>query len=397
MTASGTADDRFYTYRPAAENCVAAATTTDSLVVGGHTSADSLYWAEITFDNVLVPNNATLTSVVLGVQVKRAFTIDLETGMYNQIRFIQSDNANAPNGSCGWPGSGSYATWDFASGSYAANETLALDCGTAALNEIIDRAGWASGNSVTIAIGDGGGGSSDVKIILKALGSYSHTLTVNYTVPTSGVQQYRICAATDDVLQVTGDDVYQTTLRIGNDGGVIYNTGLRFQNVQIPQGSVIDTSFIKWTSSDIYTGATCNATIDGDDTDDAATFSTNANYTGRTRTTASVAWSAIESWSSSGTEYLSPNFTSVPKEIVDRVGWSAGNDMAFFFNNNSSSTNANRRAVNYENGVTTCPVWRVVYSAAASGTTPTRRRRILQMGSMEPQMIEWTQWGRVNE
>lgn len=180
------------------------------------------------------------------------------------------------------------------------------------------------------------------------------------------VLDVRVAAGADDILHVIGDDVYNTTVRVGNDVSVNYNSGMRFQNITIPQGATIDTAILYFTSNDVTTGTTCNATIEGEAVDDAAAFSTLANYTGRARTSANVAWSSIEQWSVTTTTYLSVNFKTVVQEIVNRGGWASGNDLAIFINNNSSSSGAKRVAYNYENSSTLCPLIHIVYSTTAA-------------------------------
>jgi PKD repeat protein len=156
-----------------------------------------------------------------------------------------------------------------------------------------------------------------------------------------------IQSSTDDAsLNNTTFSTTATTISIGNtydsdfDLTTIYGSFFRFTALSLAQGADIDSAFISLRASANRTGTTCNATIKGEDTADAATFSNKTDYDARIRTTASVSWSP-GSWTAN-TRYLTPNIGTIIQEIVDRGDWSSGNDLVVFINDNSSSTNAYR-------------------------------------------------------
>lgn len=149
------------------------------------------------------------------------------------------------------------------------------------------------------------------------------------------------------------------SLIMGNIGGAGYTTGVRFRNVTIPQGETIIYAFVLFEAGATRAATTVNLTIQGEDTDDAAAFSTHANFTGRTRTTASVAWNGIGTWTL-GQFYESPGITTIIQEIVDRAGWASGNDLVVFFANNASSANAYREAVAHDDPTENAPILYIV-------------------------------------
>jgi hypothetical protein len=116
----------------------------------------------------------------------------------------------------------------------------------------------------------------------------------------------------------------------GADGEAnILTAGLRFQNITIPHGAVIDSAFIVVTSHEPKTAEdVAKLTITAEATDNAATFSMDALITARTSTTASVAWTIDEEWGL-WTAHQSPDVKAVVQEIIDRSGWETGNAMAF--------------------------------------------------------------------
>ena len=109
-----------------------------------------------------------------------------------------------------------------------------------------------------------------------------------------------------------------------------YRSGFRFTNVNIPQGSIINSAYLKLKASTIPPDGTMPDTfIEGEDSDNAATFSTMNDYDGRPRTSASVSWTP-SAWVED-TWYTSPDIRNIIQEIVNRSGWRKGNALALFW------------------------------------------------------------------
>ncbi len=140
--------------------------------------------------------------------------------------------------------------------------------------------------------------------------------------------------------------------------------GMRFNNLNIPQGAVISDAYITFTSDDPDGGNPSNSSsttvsIAGQDVDNALTFSTSSNnISSRTTTSASVNWSP-SSWTT-GTTYNTPSLATIVKEIVDRPGWSSGNSMAMIIN---GSNIGGRVAHSYDGVPASAPVLYVTYSS----------------------------------
>jgi len=103
---------------------------------------------------------------------------------------------------------------------------------------------------------------------------------------------------------------------------------MRFQTVDVPNGATIDVAYLSF-SADGIDGGIPQTILKGEDVDDAATFSTAGDYDGRDRTAASVLWTP-PAWVT-GTWYDTPDMKTIAQEIVDRPGWVANQDMAFFW------------------------------------------------------------------
>jgi len=128
----------------------------------------------------------------------------------------------------------------------------------------------------------------------------------------------------------TMDKLYDDDLDAGWEGDD-FNTlvaGLRFTNVQIPQGAIIDSAYLE-----VYAHEEENdqafITIIGEATDNAETFDLDNLITDRNQTNDSVLWTVNEKWTI-WTKYKSADFAQVIQEIVNRSGWKSGNALAIF-------------------------------------------------------------------
>ncbi|NOZ10995.1 MAG: hypothetical protein GXP09_08160 [Gammaproteobacteria bacterium] len=185
-------------------------------------------------------------------------------------------------------------------------------------------------------------------------------LLLGFSVPASAVQLDRIVSqSTDDAEeQFSGSppgSMYITSsdLELVFDGSTQQLVGMRFQDLQVPQGTSITRAYIEFTVDENDSGAT-NVVINGEDTDNSVTFSTSDNISGRTLTSATVPWSSISPWNvadSDDEHKRTPDLTSIVQEIVDRSGWSAGNAMTFVIQAGSAcASSACQRTAESYNG-----------------------------------------------
>lgn len=192
-------------------------------------------------------------------------------------------------------------------------------------------------------------------------------------VQTVGTVAAQISAGTDDAEQRTDTgamDLGGGDLDIGNNNNASqpHAVGLRFTALNIPQGAIITSAQIQFTTDNTGPSNLGNPavfTIDGQASDNATTFTATANNitdnTIRPRTTlgAQVTWST-PTWTGvgvAGPNQLTPDLSDIVQEIVDRPGWAAGNAMVFFINSsaqhreaetfNGVAANAPRLLVNY--------------------------------------------------
>ncbi len=126
-------------------------------------------------------------------------------------------------------------------------------------------------------------------------------------------------------------------------GGIMQTVGMRFQDIQIPQGDTIIEASIQFTVDEVNPDVAITVTIQADDRDNAPTFTDvgnpNSNITSRTLTTASVSWS-IPDWPTAqvtGSDQRTTDITSVIQEIVNRDNWVSGNSIVIIISEGSGT------------------------------------------------------------
>jgi len=138
--------------------------------------------------------------------------------------------------------------------------------------------------------------------------------------------------------------------------------GIRFKDIAIPRGVSIERAYVQFTVDETGSQST-TLTIHGEDTDDASAFSTQpGDITARPRTAASVDWH-VPAWTAkglAGTDQQTPNLAAVIQEIVDRPGWTPGNELALLI-----SGSGKRVAVSYDGDAQHAPVLCVEFVPAA--------------------------------
>ncbi len=147
------------------------------------------------------------------------------------------------------------------------------------------------------------------------------------------------------VVQNGADDAYQTsggtvivnsqTIALHYNGGA-QQTGVRFRRLYIPQGATITSARIQLKASNTDS-STVNLSITADKIADAPVYAAiNNNISGRTQTTAAVAWNP-GAWTS-GQFYDTPDLTTVLQEVVNQTDWCYGNAAAFTFTRTGTDT-----------------------------------------------------------
>jgi hypothetical protein len=117
--------------------------------------------------------------------------------------------------------------------------------------------------------------------------------------------------------------------------------GLKFNNVTIPSGATITTSYLTLTARGANNGTTCRSRITGNKQINPATWGTLADFQARRGTvvggannnnitTAQVTWDNIVAWADL-TAYNSPEIKTIIQELINQGGWASGQSLAVFW------------------------------------------------------------------
>ncbi len=175
----------------------------------------------------------------------------------------------------------------------------------------------------------------------------------------SGIVGSRVSQSTDDAEERVSNGAMSLTsgnLRIVTSGNTLQEVGLRFQNINIPQGALITNAYLEFEASGTDSGVT-NLNFFAEDSNNAQTFSSSSyDITQRAKTSAKVVWSNVPAWST-GEKHQTPDLSSVIQEVVDRVSWASGNSIVVIVNGSGRRT-----AESWDGDVNNAPLLVVTYS-----------------------------------
>lgn len=198
-----------------------------------------------------------------------------------------------------------------------------------------------------------------------------------------------------EVESVNGETLSGAKLKYtyGNCSGGLaeVRTGLRFDNVDIPQGATITSARIELVATAAGAGDP-NVEIEMEDADDAAPFSTVSPFSGRSFTNGGAA--AAADWDTGSTpvlgnpwvvdtKYVTPDLTGQVQKVVNRGGWCGGNAMMFMLERgNPNGDDVLRTAYSIEGDSTKAPRLFITYDATgATGCTRTTIVNLITAGT----------------
>lgn len=172
----------------------------------------------------------------------------------------------------------------------------------------------------------------------------------------------RVGASTDDcdVYDGTGIDLTRAYLVMGLTSGYSYSVGLRFTGVTIPDGATIATAYVTLLAYASDAGDTVRIDIWGEQGNSVATFSTAANFVGRTKTTAKVDWDFTTDWVANST-YNSAEIKTIIQELVDDYSGLSSADIALLFLDDGSDEGGRRDSDSYDGAPSDAPLLHVEY------------------------------------
>ncbi|WP_179335967.1 T9SS type A sorting domain-containing protein [Winogradskyella costae] len=116
--------------------------------------------------------------------------------------------------------------------------------------------------------------------------------------------------------------------------GIDQVIGVRFDNVQMPEGAVLSRAYLQFQTDETSADADItNLMINGELATESGTFTSNLNdITSRDLTMSSVNWNDVAMWNTTGEAGLnqrSPYVTNIVEEIIAQDGWLSGNAVTF--------------------------------------------------------------------
>lgn len=197
------------------------------------------------------------------------------------------------------------------------------------IQSLINRAAWKSDNALNIIIHGTGERTAES---FDGTSSLAPKLVIEFTSPIH--TSFQISSNDDDAeedIANGGMDLSSSDLEITNDGSSSQLIGMRFNNISIPSGSIIQSAYVQFTVDEANSGGDVDAYIAMEDADDATSIlGSTANLSNRNFTSASVLWDNIPDWvtvGDNGLDQQTPDLKTLLQEVVDRAGWANGNSV----------------------------------------------------------------------
>jgi hypothetical protein len=179
----------------------------------------------------------------------------------------------------------------------------------------------------------------------------------------------QVGAGADDAHETQTNALFSST---DNDANIIadaddfdrWSSGFRFQTVNVEKGVTVDTGCY-FEGYCINNETDMNSHIYAEDVDDSADFSTTADVTDRTRTTANADWDATMTNNAFNGNTI--EIQTVLQEIFDRDNWAANNDLTILIDGDDNGGAVQwAQFETYDSSTTNAAKLHVVYTAAGS-------------------------------
>jgi len=324
----------------------------------------------VRFQDVRVPQGVTITSAKIEFTAAQTDTASADLIIYGEDTASAAAFTSASNNvsnrtrtsaSVPWP----VDAWDTTD---TAEQTPDI---TSVVQEIVDRSDWCGGQDMAFIIEKDL--NSGPRRAHSADGDPSRApiLRIEYDensslLPGEGciiqTLQVQVAGSKDDA-QERNNNVNRSNAQMAMSPSGRVN-GIRFRNLDITQGAQIISAKVSFRARKSDSGST-TINFAGHDVADSPQFSNQSpKITGRSTTTATVAWNA-PSWSQDAW-YESPELATILTEIVAGPGWEAGNDVSFIL-----SGSGRRRAHTYDSNPSYAAILNVTMQGFVSTDTNT--------------------------
>jgi len=146
-----------------------------------------------------------------------------------------------------------------------------------------------------------------------------------------------------------------------SQGTNVVHAGLRYEDLDIPQGATITNAYVRFTSAQSDVSAT-TLTFRAELVPDASTFSALSNNISlRSPTAAKVVWSADNDWPVGGETVTSTDLSTVLQEVVNQDTWCGGQAMNLLIEGVGAGVASGRKTKAFEDGTGASPQLVVLY------------------------------------
>lgn len=140
-----------------------------------------------------------------------------------------------------------------------------------------------------------------------------------------------------------------------------YGCAMRYPNVLVPAGKVIDSAVLYVRCRNTHSATPCNSRIRGQKATNPGVFVDIAGFDARVWTTEYIHY--VVPAMTAGVYYTTDDFKAVIQEIIDQPGWASGQAMVIAWDDwEERSSDANREVYSYNGSTTTCPQLKITYS-----------------------------------
>jgi hypothetical protein len=149
------------------------------------------------------------------------------------------------------------------------------------------------------------------------------------------------------------DNIQSVGYYTGSGLTAIEESGFHFTGINLNSNYLYD-QIIGWGSATLTVtswsglgadqGTNLSTQIEAESADNAAIFSTKADYTSRVKSSTVVNWNITSAWTD-GVAYTSPDITSVIQSVINRSGFASGNSLNLYWQKTSSCAINQRRII----------------------------------------------------
>lgn len=258
---------------------------------------------------------------------------------------------------------------------------------TSVVQEIVNRGSWCGGNAMAFVIGSGSTSATRFFHSFEGNADLAPQLEISYDANNPGgcyrrTETAQIASDYDDVEEDNG-----TMQRTSGDLDLSdKKVGVRFTEIDIPQGATILDAVLEFNSNGSSTQGNPTIDIFGESADNSSQFTGASNdLSNRALTTASVSWN-IGDFNSDAVWHSTPDIKTVVQEIINLGGWESGNALSFILDTGPQ----NRPAESHDDNPNQAPRISITYEAMAGGTAvKTVREKLIELVNGMP-TSDWT-------